>query len=116
VKRSTVRFGPARRPSIRVAISEVKGGAPIGAFGRVVVNVSHRDGVLVVPSAALRGAVSDGAEVLVCKDGHAELRKLGLGFRDETRVEVRRGLELGDRVAMDHVLGLDDGTAIKELP
>jgi RND family efflux transporter MFP subunit len=101
---------------VRVAVTEERDGIPIGAFGRVVVALSHRDGVSVLPSAALRGAVADGSEVVVCKDGHAELRKIDVGFRDETRVEVRGGLGPGDRVAVDHVLGLDDGTGIKEVP
>ncbi len=98
--------------TVRVALTA--GDAPIGSFGRVVITTLHRDGVSLVPSAALRGAVADGAEVAICASGHAALRTLAIGWRDDTRVEVKAGLAAGERVAIDHVLGLDDGTAITE--
>ena len=101
---------------VRITITAAQAGVPVGAFGRVVVTLAHRDGVAVLPSAALRGAVADGAEVLVCRGAHALLRKIDVGFRDESRVEVKSGLEPADRVAVDHVLGLDDDTVIRELP
>jgi RND family efflux transporter MFP subunit len=101
---------------VRVTIAEGRSGLPLGAFGRLVVALSRREGVTVVPAVALRGAISDGAEVLVCKDGHVELRKIAVGFRDDIRVEVKNGLNPSDRVAVDHVLGLDDGSDIEELP
>ena len=86
----------------------------MGAYGRATITTRHRDAVLAVPSEALRGAVSDGAEVVVCKDGKAELRRIRVGYRDSKRVEVVEGLAASERVAVDHVLGLDTGTAIAE--
>jgi RND family efflux transporter MFP subunit len=102
--------------SVRISVTDTKMGPAMGAFGRVVITLLHREGVAVVPSAALRGAIADGSEVLVCKDGHAELRKIDVGFHDEAHAEVRSGLHPGERVAVDHVLGLDDGTPLKVLP
>jgi hypothetical protein len=101
---------------VRVVIAGATPDIPLGAFGRIVITLSHRDRVTVLPAVALRGAVFDGAEVLVCKGGRVELRKIDVGFRDDTRVEVQKGIGPDDRVAVDHVLGLDDGTAVKELP
>jgi hypothetical protein len=54
--------------------------------------------------------------VAVCKDGHAELRALRVGWRDERRVAVEDGLADGERVAVDHVLGLETGSPIVEAP
>lgn len=102
--------------TVRIAIAQKKSDVPMGAFGRVVITLGHRDGVSVLPGAALRGALADGAEVLVCMGGHVESRRIEVGFRDENRVEVRHGLGAGDRVAADHVLGLHDDTVIRELP
>ncbi len=98
---------------VRVTLADVTA-YPIGSFGRVVVTTKHREGVLVLPTTALRGAVLDGAEVALCKDGKAALKPIKVGWRSDTKFEVLEGLEKGDRVAIDHVLGLDDGTALEE--
>ncbi len=88
--------------------------APIGAFGRAVVTVAHRDRVPVVPAAAVRNAVADGAEVVRCAGGKAEVVAVQVGWRDVREVEIKGGLAPGDRVATDHVLGLATGTSIAE--
>lgn len=99
---------------VRVLLDKAGADYPIGSFGRVVVTMRHRDGVMVLPTTALRGAVLDGAEVAVCKDGKTSLHTVKVGWRDDTRFELLEGLAAGDRVATDHVLGLDEGTAIEE--
>ncbi len=100
--------------AVRITITKSAPGLVIGTFGRAVVILAHRDAVPLLPASALRGAVADGAEVAVCKDGKAALRSLKVGFRDDARFEPLEGLEAGDRVAIDHVLGLADGTPIVE--
>jgi hypothetical protein len=62
----------------------------------------------------MRGAVADGAEVVVCKDGKAEVREVKVGWRDDERVEITNGLAAGERVALDHVLGLETDSPIVE--
>jgi HlyD family secretion protein len=99
---------------IRIAVATTTASMPLGAFGRVVITKGHRDKVLQIPLAALRGAVADGAEVAVCKNGKAELRALRTGWRDDKSVEVVGGLGPEERVAVDHVLGLEDGTTLRE--
>jgi HlyD family secretion protein len=98
---------------VRIAV-DPKGPVVLGVFGSATVKVGARQGVLVVPSSAVRGAVSDGAQLVVCKDGKAEVRTAKLGWRDDARVEVVEGVADGDRVAVDHVLGLETGTPILE--
>jgi len=100
--------------AVRLSLDDPNVAAPIGAFGRVVVTTRRRAGVLVLPASALRGAIADGAEVAVCDKGKARLAKIEVGFRGDAVVEVTSGLGKDDRVAVDHVLGLDDGTAIVE--
>lgn len=99
---------------VRIAITPSEATLPLGSLGRVVITTAHREGVLQIPTAALRGAVSDGSEGAVCKDGKIELRVLSLGWRDDKMVEVKKGLTPADRVAIDHVLGLENGTPIAE--
>jgi RND family efflux transporter MFP subunit len=86
----------------------------LGAFGKVTIGVGHRDGVLVVPPSALRGAAADGAEVAVCKGDKIEIRAVHVGYRDAERIEIASGLEQGEQVATAHVLGLEDGTKLAD--
>jgi RND family efflux transporter MFP subunit len=101
--------------TVRVALEAAPTAIPMGAFGHVAILTRHREGVRVVPTAALRGAVADGVEIALCLGDHAEVRAVAVGYRDEQRVEVVRGLEDRDRVAIDHVLGLSTGTSIVEV-
>ena len=98
----------------RVLLTNVTDGSPMGAFGRVIVTVQRRNADLVIPASAMRGAVADGSEVAICKDGKIEIRSIAVGWRDEQRAEVTGGLVASDKIATDHVLGLDNGTAIIE--
>jgi RND family efflux transporter MFP subunit len=98
---------------IRVAI-EPATPLVLGLFGDVRLSLGRRDGAVVVPSQAMRGAVADGAEVVVCKGGLAEVRRVQVGWRDDEQVEIRQGLEPGELLAMDHVLGLQTGAPIVE--
>ena len=101
--------------AVRITLAAGSGKIPIGAFGRIVVTTAHRDAVLVLPSTALRGSVADGAEVAECKGGKSVLHTVKVGWRDDDRLEVLDGISEGDLVAIDHVLGLEDDTAIVEL-
>ena len=99
---------------IRISLDPSAKVALIGSRGTVTIDVRHRDGVLLVPIESLRGAVADGAELVVCEKGNAQLRAVQVGFRDEHRLEILSGLSMEERVAVDHVLGLETGTALKE--
>jgi len=99
---------------VRIGIADMKGPVTLGAFGTATVKVGKHDGVLAVSTDAMRGAVADGAEVVVCKDGKADVRTVKIGWRDDRRVEVLEGLAEGERVATDHALGLETGAPIIE--
>ncbi len=99
---------------IALSVAEDRGPLTLGVFGTASVRTGTRPGMLVVPSVAIRGAVSDGAEVAVCADGRAEIRTVKIGWRDDERAEVTEGLREGERIAVDHVLGLETGTPIAE--
>lgn len=100
---------------VRVSLSEVPPGLPMGIQGRVTISTGHRDAVL-VPLEALRGAVADGAEVVVCTPQGASVRSVKVGYRDDHRFEVTAGLAPNERLAVDHVLGLETGTALVQAP
>ena len=65
----------------------------------VEVETARRERALVLPQAALRGAVAgDTGTVLVLQDGRAQARNVRLGLRTLDAVEVLEGLHEGDTV------------------
>jgi len=101
--------------NVRIALEGPPSEAPIGAYGQVSIVTRHRDDVPVLPTSALRGAILDGAEIVVCKDGKAEVRAAKIGYRDDKRFEVIDGIAPNERAATDHVLGLESGTLLREV-
>ena len=87
--------------------------ARLGEFGSASIVVQKKDAALTVPLSAIRGALADGATVVICQGDKAALRKVMLGERDDAVVEIAAGLEASEAVAVDHVLGLDNGTPLK---
>jgi RND family efflux transporter MFP subunit len=101
--------------TVRVGIDK-PGPLMLGLFGTATVKVGTRQGALVVPTEAMRGASADGAELVVCKEGKAQIRTVAIGWRDDKELEIRDGLTEGERVAVDHVLGLETDSPILEAP
>ncbi len=109
--------------TVRVSVTPDKGdddastrALPVGAFGRVTITLARREGVLTIPSAAVRGAGGDGSEVPVCsgeKGDKIDVQRVRLGVRKGDRVEVVEGLTDTSRIAIDHVLALDTGTTVQ---
>lgn len=99
--------------TVRITAEHLGEQVPMGSYGRVLLTVGHRDGVRTLPVSALRGAVADGAEIAVCDAGKVAIRSVRVGWRGSDRFEVD-GVRDDERVAVDHVLGLEDGTAVAE--
>ncbi len=87
---------------------------PTGRFGRAVVEVDRRDGVLVPLSAVLFGA--DGAHVAVVMAGPdgptARMRTVVVGLRDDSRAEIDSGVAAGEQVVALSGTFLRDGDRI----
>ncbi len=109
--------GAALDPTTGLGFARVtlaQGRARIGEFGSASIVLQKKDAALTVPLSAIRGALADGATVVVCDGDKAALRKVMLGDRDDAVVEIASGLEASDAVAIDHVLGLDNDTPIAQ--
>ena len=75
----------------------------------VEVETARRERALVLPQAALRGAVAgDAGTVLVLQDGRAQARSVRLGLRTLDAVEVLDGLKEGDTVLRGGALQAGD--------
>jgi membrane fusion protein, multidrug efflux system len=87
-------------------------GLRAGLFARLLVPGVAADSRLTVPAAALfeRGGLSG---LFVVSEGRARLRWVAAGSRDGDTVEVRAGVEPGERVVLEPA-GLADGVPVKE--
>jgi len=99
------------RFQIKAALPAVRG-LRAGTFARLLVPAPAGEARIHVPHAAVfsRGGL-DG--VFVAEDGKARLRWVALGARAGETVEVRAGLEAGERCILDPS-GLVDGAPIRE--
>jgi RND family efflux transporter MFP subunit len=100
--------------TVRIALDE--GSGPVGAYGQLQIIVDHHRNARLIPRSALRGAMVDGPEVVICKDGQAQLRSLKVGVHNELTVEVLSGMDDLESVAVDHVLGLSNDAQIRQMP
>ncbi len=87
-------------------------GLRAGLFARLLVPGVAADARLTVPATALfeRGGLTG---LFVVADGRARLRWVAAGSRDGDTVEVRAGVEPGERVVLEPA-GLADGAPVKE--
>jgi RND family efflux transporter MFP subunit len=87
-------------------------GLKAGLFARLLVPGDRAEPRLIVPAGALfeRGGLTG---LFVVQGGAAHLRWVAAGDGDGKNVEVRAGVEPGERVALDPK-GLSDGAAVAE--
>ena len=88
-------------------------GLRAGLFARLLVPAPEGEARIRVPAQAVfaRGGLNG---LFVAEDGTARLRWVALGARDGDTVEVRAGLEAGERCILDPT-GLADGSPIREV-
>jgi RND family efflux transporter MFP subunit len=88
-------------------------GLRAGLFARLLVPGVVSESRLTVPATALfeRGGLTG---LFVVDEGHARLRWVAAGARDGEQVEIRAGVEAGERVVLDPA-GVEDGLAVHEL-
>lgn len=112
---TVVRVAPAVDPAtllgvVRIALASTQGttvGIQVGTAATGRISIGQRPGVR-VPASALRRSLVGEDEVVVCAGGIAHVRKVAIGSRGDQGVEIKDGLKAGERVVVDHVLGLQD--------
>jgi membrane fusion protein (multidrug efflux system) len=82
-------------------------------IGKVLVLRSSKDRALLVPEIAVQLVDRNRYVVFVENGGKAEQREVALGAREGNRVEVLRGLRVGDRLIVTDLQKLTDGTAVR---
>ena len=83
-----------------------------GAFARVTVPVGGRENAPTVPETAVRPS-ERGFLVFVIEDGKAQERVIEIGLRTpDGRIEVRKGLEIGEQVVVRGAEALRQGADV----
>ncbi len=114
---TVVRVAPAVDPVtllglVRLSLSTTDG-VKVGAAATAQIATARRPG-LRVPATAVRRSMVGQNEVVVCADGKAAVHAVEIGERGERGVEILHGLAAGDRIVVDHPLGLEDGQPLAE--
>lgn len=99
------------RVEVKAAVPKASG-LRAGLFARLFVPAPEGEARLRVPASAVfaRGGLNG---LFVAEEGKAHLRWVALGARSGDAVEIRAGLEPGERCILDPA-GLADGTPIRE--
>ena len=116
---SVVRVAPAVDPAtllggVRVAIdlgAEGIAGIKVGSAATARIVVAKRPGLL-VPETALRRSMVGADELVVCDGNVAKIAEVTIGQRGERGIEIASGIKPGDKVVVDHVLGIEDGQGL----
>jgi membrane fusion protein (multidrug efflux system) len=112
-----VRIHPAIDPATRtgrveVVLNPVPKGARAGQFCRVELTTGSTQ-QLVVPLAALQRDAQGEFVYVLQDDGTVRRSGVSSGLRLADRVEIRAGLERGDKVVVKGFLGLSPGQRVK---
>lgn len=86
-----------------------------GMFARVELVLEEKPGVLILPRRAVR-ETGESASVFVVRDGKAHFQPVELGIVQHERVEIRSGLNEGQKVVLVGWQNLTDGMAVDVVP
>ncbi|MGH9379998.1 MAG: efflux RND transporter periplasmic adaptor subunit [Thermoanaerobaculia bacterium] len=101
-----------RTVTVRATSPNPDGALLPGAFADVTFAVRETDDALAVPSIAVLPELG-GHRVYVLEDGTARARSVETGLRTADRVEITRGLAVGERVIVSGLQSLRPGTKVE---
>lgn len=83
-----------------------------GQFIRINLSLENRENAILIPTTSIMPK-ANGHTVFIIKDGRAHLKDVELGARTSTRVEILKGINKGDTVAIAGVPQLKDRAEIE---
>lgn len=83
-----------------------------GGFARVQLVLGTNDMALMIPTQAII-PVLKGQQVILSKGGKAFLQPVTTGIRTENRIQITEGLNAGDTVITNGIMGLKPGSVLK---
>lgn len=83
-----------------------------GAFGKAEVIFAKREAIVVADSALVYGRGTEDYAVFVVNDGRVQRRPIETGLRKSGKVEIRAGIEPGERIVAKAGAALREGDAV----
>lgn len=99
-----------RTLKIRAVAQNTSGNLIPGMFVNVLMNIRRSQSIMIPTEAVI--PVVDGMKVFVKKNGKAQEVKVETGLRGVSRIEVFRGLSLGDTLITSGLINLKNGDAV----
>jgi RND family efflux transporter MFP subunit len=114
---TVTRLSDALAPGTRTLLTEIDVPNPSGLlrpgmYCTVDLDIPRKTQALIVPADAVIFN-SNGLQVAVAEDGVARLRKITVARDLGTQVEVRDGVQPGDRVILRPMVNLADGSKVR---
>ncbi|MEG1607808.1 MAG: efflux RND transporter periplasmic adaptor subunit [Mucinivorans sp.] len=97
---------------LRATYNNASGRLRPGMSARVTIPMSQNAEVLMVPTEAIIPSIS-GKSVWLVRGGKLEQQQVETGTRQEAKIEVLKGLAIGDSVIITGLMQLREGAAIK---
>ncbi len=98
--------------SVRISVANPEGRFRIRAFADAAITVSTNSRAVLVPRSAVVGQEGKTLVFIAGSDRKAQAREVTLGGEEGTRVEITRGVRLGEQVISSGQYGLPDGAPI----
>ncbi|HAH04919.1 MAG TPA: hypothetical protein DCM05_00100 [Elusimicrobia bacterium] len=113
------RVSPVVDSNTRTTLVEARlteGGAQLrpGMFGELHLVLGRAPGALSVPVEAI--FEGSGPAVFIIQEGKAFKREVEIGLKADRFIELRKGVQPGEKVATFGLFGLKDGAAVEILP
>lgn len=87
----------SRSIQVRAFVDNSKGVLNPGAFTKIILDIDDLPDALLIPSQCIIPEAK-GKKVIICKNGMAEFRKVIVGLRSESDVQIIEGLQEGDTI------------------
>lgn len=100
-----------RSLDVRAVVNNSGNRLKAGGFANVVFNLSEDDRAIMVPSQAIiPGARTK--EVILYNGGRASFKVVETGVRDEQKIEIIKGLSIGDTLITTGLLSIKEGSPV----
>ena len=87
-----------------------------GMYANAYLQLAHVEGVLTIPISAVQGSGNTGTVLVLNANNQVEQRTVQVGLRGSTLIEVKSGLEQGDRVVIGDASNYHNGEQISPRP
>lgn len=93
----------SRSIQVRASVDNSKGILNPGAFTKIILDINDIPEALLIPSQCIIPEAK-GKKIILCKNGFAEFRKVIIGLRSESNVQILEGLQAGDTIAVSGLM------------